>query len=100
MVPQAPVEEATRMKLRSPRQKRQNWAFLESQTIADSVHGPMITRHRLIRVPWFGVYVHEIHRPDVDRDLHDHPWAFASFILSGGYTEVTASVRDDYTRRR
>ena len=30
---------------------------------------------------WFG--------PDDDRDPHNHPWAFDSEILSGGYTSVT-----------
>lgn len=34
-------------------------------------------------------FLHLIHRPDADRDLHDHPWQWgASLILSGGYTEV------------
>lgn len=35
----------------------------------------------------FSIRVHHIHRPDVDRHLHDHPWAFRSFILMGGYVE-------------
>ena len=33
-------------------------------------------------------FVHEIHTPDADRHLHNHPWAWcASVVLSGGYTE-------------
>lgn len=41
------------------------------------------------RWPWvpFSIRVHKIHRPDSDRALHDHPWAFRTFILRGGYEE-------------
>lgn len=87
------------MKLRTVKKYRNNWAFMETRQIADARDGlgPMLTRHRLIRVPWFGVFIHEIHRPDFDRDLHDHPWPFATFILSGGYREVIADVRDAVT---
>lgn len=31
--------------------------------------------------------LHVIHRADADHCLHDHPWAFRSIILWGGYTE-------------
>jgi hypothetical protein len=31
--------------------------------------------------------LHHIASPDWDRDMHDHPWNFASVVLSGGYTE-------------
>lgn len=33
------------------------------------------------------IRLHIIHREDVDRCLHDHPWAFWSIILWGGYRE-------------
>jgi hypothetical protein len=33
------------------------------------------------------IFVHFIARSDDDRDLHDHPWDFTSYILLGGYTE-------------
>lgn len=33
------------------------------------------------------VYLHEIKRPDLALELHDHPWAFDTIILSGGYIE-------------
>ena len=32
--------------------------------------------------------LHWIVRPDADRAIHDHPWAFTSLILSGGYREL------------
>lgn len=77
-----------------PGMNRPRWSFMTSEPIADAAEGPMMTRHRLVQTPWFGVYVHEIHRPDRDRHVHDHPWTFATFILSGGYTEVAVPVRD------
>lgn len=34
------------------------------------------------------VYLHEIHRADHDKELHNHPWQAATcLILSGGYVE-------------
>lgn len=34
-----------------------------------------------------GFYLHHLTGPDPGMDLHDHPWAFVSVILKGGYTE-------------
>jgi hypothetical protein len=48
---------------------------------------PDLRRLRVIKTPWFGIYIHEILGPDCDRDLHDHPWNFTSFVLRGAYTE-------------
>lgn len=45
-----------------------------------------LTRWKL-RTPWFGIYLHKICLPDSDRHLHDHPWAFATLVLKGGYQE-------------
>lgn len=42
------------------------------------------------RLPWlpFTLYLHRFNRPDLDRELHNHPWAWAvSLILRGGYIE-------------
>jgi hypothetical protein len=36
---------------------------------------------------FFGLRLHHIVRGDADRELHDHPFSFLSFILSGGYWE-------------
>lgn len=33
------------------------------------------------------VRIHHILRSDNDRHLHDHPWAFLSIVLRGGYWE-------------
>lgn len=49
--------------------------------------GTYLTRWRLIRTPWFGIYVHRMTGPDPRLTLHDHPWSFLSMILRGGYVE-------------
>lgn len=46
-----------------------------------------LSRLMLVRLPWFGIYLHVIRRPDWAQCQHDHPWAFITFILRGGYEE-------------
>jgi hypothetical protein len=46
-----------------------------------------LSRLMLVRNRWFGVYLHVIRRPDWAHCQHDHPWAFTTFILRGGYEE-------------
>jgi hypothetical protein len=48
---------------------------------------PYLDRLRIVQTPWFSVLLHRIHEPDLDRHPHDHPWPFASLILSGSYEE-------------
>ncbi|MHC5537598.1 hypothetical protein ACYOEI_05130 [Singulisphaera rosea] len=50
-------------------------------------------RWKLIPTPWVGIYLHQFFRSDNDRCLHDHPWAFVSVILRGGYWEEMADGR-------
>lgn len=46
--------------------------------------------HRwILRTPWGTLRLHHILRSDADRHLHDHPFDFTSFLLTGGYTEET-----------
>jgi hypothetical protein len=40
---------------------------------------------------WPGFRVHQILLPDTDRELHDHPFSFVSFVLWGGYWEERPS---------
>lgn len=35
------------------------------------------------------LFLHKICRSDQERDLHDHPWNWASLILKGSYQEIT-----------
>lgn len=69
---------------RSPR-----WAFMSKMEIPSKKNdGELyLVRLRIVQTPWFGVYLHNINEPDFDRDPHDHPWNFLSFIVRGGYTE-------------
>lgn len=48
---------------------------------------PLMIRYVLIRIPAFGIYIHNMRRSDYDRALHDHPWPFVSVVLKGGYNE-------------
>jgi hypothetical protein len=56
---------------------------------------PYLDRLRLVQTPWAGVYLHRIHVPDPDRDPHNHPWWFASVVLSGGYDELVWDHPED-----
>lgn len=61
--------------------------------------GPLLTRYYLIETRWFAVYLHHLHASDEDRALHDHPWAFITFLLSGGYFEHTPWKAPEMNRR-
>lgn len=50
-------------------------------------------RWRFVHTRHGGVRVHNIVRSDQDRELHDHPFLFVSFILKGGYFEHTVDGR-------
>ena len=53
-------------------------------------------RFWIFRTPWLSARIHRILRSDNDRDLHDHPWDYASLILRGGYWEITDAGRRWY----
>ena len=44
-------------------------------------------RWQVLKSRWGSVYVHQILRSDEDPDMHDHPFAFVSLVLRGGYFE-------------
>jgi len=51
---------------------------------------PYLNRWWVIpRNRFFNVYLHEIQQNDDDRALHDHPWLNMSYIIKGGYREIT-----------
>ena len=54
---------------------------------------PYLVRFRLFSCPWFGIFLHQILKSDGDRFLHDHPWNFWTFILSGYYKETTPTTK-------
>ncbi len=56
--------------------------------------GGLYLRRYFITPRWFPlrVFVHQIFTPDPDRVMHDHPWDFWTFPLSG-YREVNMHNR-------
>ena len=50
---------------------------------------PGYMRRWMFWCPWFGGRSHHILRSDADPHLHDHPWSFVSWLLSGPYVEET-----------
>lgn len=76
-----------------------SWRFLEGFQVTQGGK-PYLDRLRLIQVPLFGVYLHRIHMSDIGRDPHDHPWWFASLVLSGGYTETVWDNPEDIRKSR
>jgi len=62
------------------------WAFCRVDRI-ESEGDLYLWRLRVVQTPWGAIYLHRFARPDRDRHLHDHPWAFVSVVLRGGYTE-------------
>ena len=48
------------------------------------------------RTPFGGFYVHRMTGPDERPYPHDHPWAFTSLILKGGYDEVRINKHDTH----
>ncbi len=84
------------------------WNFMQWADIPDArnPHAVYLRRLRIIQTPWFAFYLHWIFKTDEDRDPHDHPFVFWSFIVRGGYTErlwriVPGGVRytQSYDRR-
>lgn len=65
------------------------WAFLQRLDIPDAKDPSRVylRRRRIIQTPWFGILWHQIFLRDSDRDPHDHPWPFTSFVVRGGYRE-------------
>lgn len=56
--------------------------------------------HRwILRTPWGTLRLHRILRSDDDRHLHDHPFDFTSFLLTGGYAEVTLEADGSHKLR-
>lgn len=58
--------------------------------IIGGIDNPYMLRWWVIpRNPMLNIFIHKFVRSDDDRALHDHPWPFMSFLLSGSYQEIT-----------
>lgn len=64
------------------------WSWLTAHLIRCDDGSAYLFRRQILRTPWLRVFIHDIHEPDHDRHVHDHPWSFLSVILAGGYTEL------------
>ena len=70
--------------------RRRRFIFMRRKVIGD-LTSIYIDRFILLKTPLFTIMLHQIFRPDGQRDLHDHPWNFFSIILRGSYVEDTGS---------
>jgi hypothetical protein len=60
------------------------------ETLVHPQHGPYLEKWLYDRSDDGSArHVHRFLRSDADDEMHDHPWASRSIILSGGYWEVT-----------
>lgn len=59
--------------------------------IGDPANPYMLRWYLIPRNRWCNVYLHKFCRDDDDRALHNHPWAFVSLMLFGGYVEYHRS---------
>jgi hypothetical protein len=62
------------------------WGIASVHKIGDP-GDPYLDRYRLLQTPLFAVYLHRIHRADLEADGHDHPWWFFRLVLWGSYRE-------------
>lgn len=64
--------------------------FLPSRDITGGDGSPYLRRFRVFDRgrDKYRLFLHEFHRGDEDREIHNHPWAWCySLILHGGYRE-------------
>lgn len=60
-----------------------------------------MTRYFIIpRNRFFNIYIHRFIGDDKRIDLHDHPWHFASVLLSGGLMETYLTDTGWYATRK
>lgn len=57
--------------------------------ITNDVGDQYLIRYKIYNGRHFSIKLHHILRSDEDRELHDHPWNFVSFLLTEGYVELT-----------
>jgi hypothetical protein len=62
--------------------------FKRKKVIARENGFPVLIRWNLFECRYFSIKIHKICSSDY-ACMHDHPWAFISFIFKGGYVEHT-----------
>lgn len=66
---------------------KHGWKILAGEVIGDEAC-PLMKRWGL-NTPIGSVRLHHFLRGDNERHLHDHPWWFVTFVIRGGYEDVT-----------
>lgn len=56
---------------------------------------PYLVRYTLFTCKYFSIKIHNILLSDYECQ-HDHPWAFITFLLKGGYVEHTPTKSKVY----
>ena len=72
--------------LRRPAGRNSAMQFYKKKTITRGNYVPYLIRYSIFTCRWFAIKVHNILLSD-DACLHNHPWAFVTILLSGGYFE-------------
>lgn len=82
-------------RVREQRPERSWWGLWRRLDLIGPDGEPFLRRRGLDgqRLRLGGVLLHRIDAPDPGLDLHDHPWAFLSVVLRGGYIEEWAETR-------
>jgi hypothetical protein len=62
---------------------------MKVRVIRDDCGNPYLVRLSLFELFGFALKLHVILRSDRDRELHDHPWTFVTWMICGGYWEYT-----------
>ena len=57
-------------------------------------------RRYVLNLGIFAIRLHIWYRSDDKRYMHDHPWGFLTFVLSGEYTDVSRSQDGKIKRDR
>jgi hypothetical protein len=66
----------------------ERWGWMNPVDIGRK-EDPYVDRLELIKTPAGGIYLHHIHREDIEPDPHDHPYAWCwSYIPAGSYLEL------------
>ncbi|MES2004303.1 MAG: hypothetical protein V4450_07265 [Bacteroidota bacterium] len=71
--------------------------FKKKRTIYREKNRALLHRWNLFECRFFSIKIHKLMSSDSACD-HDHPWAFITFLLKGGYVEYTPTGSKVYSR--
>lgn len=73
--------------------------FYKRKVITREDNSKYMVRYSIFSCKWFAIKIHNILLSD-HVCQHDHPWAFVTFLLKGGYVEHTPKGSKIYGRFR